>query len=234
MKITAISDIHGMLPLPIKEEEVSPFPRIYPTDILCIAGDICPNKYGVRDKFFDAQYQHNWLLDTFNPWLESLPAKWIIVVAGNHDFCFEHYKGCNFPWPKNVRYLQNSSTEVDGVKLYGNPYSLWFYNWAFNTPEENGDSYLSAMYQSIPDDTNIIVTHQPVSGYGDLPPRTTRPAGSKALLDRVNELEDLKAVIYGHIHCGYGQYKHNDVTLVNACLCDEKYRPVNPIITIEI
>lgn len=67
MKVVATSDLHGFLP------------QIPPCDLLLIAGDVCP-VWNHRLPF-----QRKWLRETFTPWLESLPARKIVGVWGNHD-----------------------------------------------------------------------------------------------------------------------------------------------------
>jgi Icc-related predicted phosphoesterase len=62
--------------------------------------------------------------------------------------------------------------------------------------------------------------------------------GDKHLLNRIHELSNLKAHIFGHIHYSAGQKyqqlaKSNPI-FVNAAICDERYMPVNPIQVVEI
>ncbi len=75
MKIVAISDLHGHLP------------QLPEADIICIVGDITSD-----DHRKDATAQWAWYNETYLPWVESLPARKVITVAGNHDYCFLEHK----------------------------------------------------------------------------------------------------------------------------------------------
>ena len=77
--IAAISDLHGTLP-EIKEE----------ADILLIAGDIMP-----LQTQRDMEESEMWFKDSFLPWTDSLPIKYVVLVGGNHDLTKEH-KICAF------------------------------------------------------------------------------------------------------------------------------------------
>ena len=71
MKVTALSDCHGLL-LPIEEFE--------PCELVCICGDISPLNIQANHK-----KMRKWLREEFKPWCESLPCDKVIFIAGNHD-----------------------------------------------------------------------------------------------------------------------------------------------------
>ena len=107
MKIVAISDTHGQL-----------LEDIPPCDIFIHAGDICPVTNHTRS------FQSNWLRDKFAPWLESVPAKHKVIIAGNHDWIW--YKSKNLVPKLNCHYLENSSVEINGLLLWGSPWTPYF------------------------------------------------------------------------------------------------------------
>ena len=211
--------MHGRLPQSIKS-----------CDLLLIAGDVCghvDNPGSVRDM----TYQAKWLNTTFRKWQEDVYAKKIVGICGNHDFVFEQRPDLiplDLPWT----YLQDSSTTVNGVKVWGSPMSLFFFSWAFNAPEEGGEEALTALYARIPKDTDIIISHGPPFGYGD---RTIdgRYVGSHALVDAIDRIKP-RYVITGHIHEAYGSYERGGTTIINASVLDEKYKLVNEPIYLEI
>jgi Icc-related predicted phosphoesterase len=41
-------------------------------------------------------------------------------------------------------------------------------------------------------------------------------------------------MVCGHIHPGYGRYQLGKTEIVNAALVDDEYRPVNPLVEIEL
>ena len=98
----------------------------------------------------------------------------------------------------NCTYLQDSWTEVYGLKIYGTPWQPMFCGWAFNL--ERGEKLLQK-WDLIPDDTDILITHTPPVGYGDLCATGVR-AGCVDLLTTVQKRVKPKYNIYGHIHEG--------------------------------
>lgn len=62
-------------------------------------------------------------------------------------------------------YLCDSGTTVDGVSVWGSPWQPAFHDWAFNLPR--GDA-CRAKWQLIPADTDVLITHGPPLGHGDL------------------------------------------------------------------
>ena len=66
----------------------------------------------------------------------------------------------------NVTMLYNESIELDcGIKIWGSPCTPEFNNWAFALKSEEASQQL---YQTIPNDTNIVMTHGPPKGILDV------------------------------------------------------------------
>ena len=191
-------------------------------DILIHAGDITGN--GDIEQLSD-----------FNSWLEDLPHKYKLVVAGNHDFCFERDKdSCAKALPA-ATYLQDDSIIIKGVKFYGSPWQPWFFDWAFNFPEDEmvAGKTAQAVWQKIPSDVNVLITHGPAYGVLDLTNRGPH-VGCPFLGERIKSLSKLKAHVFGHIHEGHGERFVNGVRSINASICNLRYRPINQPITFEI
>lgn len=222
MKVAAIADIHGFLP------------TIPECDLFIISGDICP----VSNHNVD--YQVNWLNSTFRSWMREVPAKCKVICAGNHDFCFE--QRFNLIEPDGVYHLlQDSYIHYEGLKIYGTPWNLWFGGWAFNLHENK----IEEKWAKIPDDTNILVLHQPPYGYGDKVYENINNdneekwpniihVGSTTLVERLTQLKQLKLATFGHIHSGRGEWRLNDVVLANVAVVDESYKLKYGPIIIEI
>jgi Icc-related predicted phosphoesterase len=216
-KICCASDLHGFLP------------KIPECDLLLIGGDICP----------DAQtpLQANWLSVAFRDWLDTVPAKEIVGVAGNHDIVFEKSPQL-LPERLRWRYLEDDLVELFGFKIYGLPWitPIW---GAFNRDEEG----LARKYKNIPDDADIIISHGPPYGIRDGAPRrfytddTKWPdvehCGSASLTERIHDIKP-KLVLFGHIHEGYGISEFNDIIFVNASIMDVTYTPCNEPLVFEI
>jgi predicted phosphohydrolase len=128
----------------------------------------------------------------------------------------------------NCIYLEDSGVELFGLKFYGTPYQPEFCKWAFNLPR--GDPCLEK-WNLIPSDVDILITHTPPIGFGDLCCSGIR-AGCVELLTTVQKrLKNVKYHIYGHVHESYGIYSDGRVIYINASTCDLNYLPNNcPIV----
>ena len=173
----------------------------------------------------------------FSSWFAALPHRTKIFVAGNHDWLFERdNQTARGLLDDSIVYLQDSSVEIDGFKIYGSPWQPRFYDWAFNL---NRGYEMAAKWELIPDDTNILITHGPPNGILDSVPRVWGDefTGCEALRKRVNELNghgSLKLHVFGHIHCGYGRLELDGVKYVNASTCDEAYDPTQMPIVVDL
>lgn len=232
MKIVAASDIHGLW------EEV-----VFPEgDVLILAGDICRD-YLWGNHTIDAELQYHRDLDQLNDFLGNLKKekkyKHIILIAGNHDFCFQHRHESSKKLT-NAIYLEDSSIKIDGVKFYGSPWTKWFWDWAFNFPDHNSNlartrAHARRRWGAIPSDTQVLVIHGPPYGILDAPYRGGN-VGDEWLLERIKELakKSLKLTIFGHIHYSYGQETHFGVKFVNAAQCGPHDKIVNKPHVIEL
>src|SRR5712691_2552578 len=75
MRIVALSDQHGYLP------------DIPPCDLLIVAGDVCPDRFGPFMAVHDPYQQQAWFDRTVRPWLAATPATHKLLTWGNHDWC---------------------------------------------------------------------------------------------------------------------------------------------------
>jgi Icc-related predicted phosphoesterase len=210
MKICAISDIHGnLIDLP-------------DSDLCIVCGDLCPTHN--HNVFFQAE----WINDSFRRWVNKIPAKKVVYIAGNHDFVFQDKKHLLTLDQINGTYLEDSQTTFEGLKIYGSPWQPIFFDWSFNATEEE----LEKKWAKIPSDTDILALHGPPQGYGDLTNKGDR-TGSPSLTKRILEL-NLKAAFAGHIHNGFGSYHIGDTPFYNVSILDESYQIKNPPTVITI
>lgn len=176
-------------------------------------------------------------VERFNDWFTGLPHSHKIFVAGNHDWLFE--KDNDFArrmLDPHIVYLQDSSIEIDGLKIYVSPWQPRFFDWAFNL---NRGYELAEKWAMIPDDIDILITHGPPNGILDLVPRKgwDENTGCEELRKRVEQIAAygrLKLHVFGHIHCGYGSHEEFGVRFVNASICDEQYEPTQRPVLIDI
>lgn len=130
----------------------------------------------------------------------------------------------------NCTYLEDEAIEVYGLKIYGSPWQPEFCKWAFNLPR--GEPCLEK-WNLIPEGLDILITHTPPLGHGDLCCTGVR-AGCVELLTSVQQRIKPKYHVFGHIHEGYGITSDGKVIYVNASTCDINYLPNNPPIVFDV
>lgn len=226
--IYATSDLHG--------GEIACRPP--ECDIFIIAGDVCP----MDDHGLDRQLK--FLDRDFRVFLERIPAKNILGIAGNHDFVFEQWPDrvaeLELPWT----YLQDSSVEIyqpllpdePGLKFYGLPWVPNLVNWAFYGTKQQ----LAERYEAIPKDTDIVISHGPPFFMGDLSKMGGVNCGARQANDMMGRVKP-KAFVCGHIHEGHGSYRYrgqhgSQTDVYNVSFLDEHYslRYPDPIVNIKI
>lgn len=186
-------------------------------DILVHAGDFCG---------------HGRLSEVkqFNDEIGGLPHKHKIVIAGNHDWPLQRQAQEARALLTNVTYLEDERFEVEGLKFYGSPWQPEFFSWAFNLPRKSRE--LAQKWDSIPPDTDIVITHGPPYGILD---KTTSGhfAGCELLRERMAVIKP-QVHVFGHIHEGYGTHQQDTTLFVNASNLNERYNPVNEPIAIDV
>lgn len=209
--IACVSDLH---------ENLIEIPEC---DILLIAGDIT---YGFYN---DHVAQQKFLYTKFKNWAEQVPARHVVAIAGNHDQSVEAWGWpARDEWADNFHYLADEGVEIDGIKIWGTPWQPYFYNWAFNAPENNGETFLKEKFDLIPRDTDIVICHGPPYGYGDRVgdqrDLSAERVGSRALTAALHDINP-RLMVCGHIHAGTGDYKlHGKQTrIINAAVVNERY-----------
>jgi Icc-related predicted phosphoesterase len=204
MRVVCISDTH-------ERHERLALPE---GDLLICAGDVTANGSDVA-------------LQRFAHWMQRQPHRHKVLIAGNHDWCFE--RNGRALLPPDIHYLQDSAVDIDGLRLWGSPWQPRFYDWAFNLDR---GAQLAAKWALIPEDTDILITHGPPMGTLD---RTRRGdhSGCEALAARLEQLR-VRLHVFGHIHEGYGVVERDDRISINASICDEGYRAINEPLVIDL
>lgn len=156
----------------------------------------------------------------------------IVIICGNHDFLGETEAGlmAELCRERGITYLNHASIILQGIKIFGSPYTPYFHNWAFNV--HRGEP-LRQKWNDIPLGCDVVVTHGPPMGILDLAPYTNEHVGCEELFKKLQEVKP-KLHIFGHIHHDYGIYKYWETTFVNASICNEKYEPINKPIEIDL
>jgi Icc-related predicted phosphoesterase len=243
MRITGISDTHN------KHNQLNG--KLPGGNLLIHSGDIT-----------SLGRQHE--VEQFIKWFGKQDYTHKVFIAGNHDMTFDrekllrdklaHFEGRTEydtecaegkpEWlvemldnlPDNVYYLENSSIILEGINIWGSPYSPSFgYGWAFN--KDRGHD-ISQCWNEIPMDTDIVITHSPIYGYNDRALNTNQNVGCVDLYHRLHEVKP-HLHFAGHIHEGYGYgtipYKDEwgDIYTFNPSTCNLRYEAINKPITFD-
>lgn len=168
----------------------------------------------------------------FVNWLSSLPHQHKVVIAGNHDFICE----IDEPFARQVFlkngiiYLQDQEVTVEGIRIWGSPWSNQYGNWSF----QRGEAGLSTIYEKIPNGIDILATHGPAFDILDeanvynyyLHQDEKLSVGSRNLTQAIERIRP-QFVLCGHIHEGYGRKTWNGITFLNSSILDDFYRVKN-------
>ena len=145
----------------------------------------------------------------FMEWFCDLPYRNKVFIAGNHDGCL--YGGNIEGLPDDCHYLCGSGVTIDGVHFYGVPLFV----------EDILSEHYAALLEAVPDDTDVLLTHQPPSGILDK--SGEKPYGSPFVLQTVQRIKP-KAHLFGHIHDAYNMVNVDGTLFSNAAVVNEKYR----------
>jgi Icc-related predicted phosphoesterase len=207
MRFVCVADLHGYLP------------DIPACDVLVVAGDVCPTDDERPPR------QRRWLHTTFASWLDRVPARAIVGVAGNHEFVGESDPDAlrELDW----HYLQDERLELDGLSYYGSPWTPTFQDWAFMEDEDE----LARRWTAVPPGLDVLCMHSPPKGYGDQIGDFS--IGSPSLLEVIDERAP-RLCVYGHAHDGYGRRQRGATTLINAAHCGADYRPAHDPVVFDL
>eukprot|EP01094_Clydonella_sp_ATCC50884_P022919 TRINITY_DN5376_c0_g1_i2.p1 TRINITY_DN5376_c0_g1~~TRINITY_DN5376_c0_g1_i2.p1 ORF type:complete len:249 (-),score=51.60 TRINITY_DN5376_c0_g1_i2:831-1577(-) len=163
LRVVCVSDTHGM------HGYIKHVPE---GDILVHAGDF--SNTGETEQ-----------VQSLVEWLRTQPHTYKIVIAGNHDLTFDrgNYdsvlrerfhsqkdKAYNVEQTRalltslredNIIYLEDEAIEIEGVQFYGSPWQPEFCGWGFNLTR--GEE-LREVWQKIPKETQVLITHGPPKG----------------------------------------------------------------------
>lgn len=197
MKIVFISDTHG------KHQELT----IPNGDMIIHAGDI--SSIGKEKEIIE-----------FINWYKSLPHKYKIFIAGNHDFFFEIAEQgiIDNKIPNDIIYLNDSGCSIEGINIWGSPIQPEFLNWAFN--RKRGEE-IKKHWDLIPENIDVLITHGPPYGILDQT-QEKEHVGCCDLIEKVLEIKP-RIHVFGHIHEDCGIVEKDNITFINASVLNHKY-----------
>jgi len=150
-------------------------------------------------------------IEDFDDWLGALPHKVKLLVPGNHEFVLEDsgHRGLI----TNATMLVNESVKVMGLRIWGSP----------TTPLVDGafgvisDIDRARLYEQIPKDTDIVVTHGPPYGVLDQAPGSEYHAGCCQLLAAIQRVKP-RLHVFGHAHGCFGTMDTPETLFANVAL----------------
>jgi len=197
LRVVAISDSHN------HHRRI----RVPDGDVLLHTGDVSEN--GTLEE-----------LEVFLAWFAAQPHRIKCFCPGNHDMLFDQLP-VESRWiiPQGVTFLHDEALVLDnGLKVWGSGWNTTPGDWAFAV---RPGPAIAEKWALIPEDTDILLTHQPAFGILD----KTRDAYDRpgvsygcrdlaAAVDRVRP----RLHVFGHIHDSVGREEQEGTTFVNAAI----------------
>lgn len=163
-------------------------------------------------------------------WLGSHRDKFksIVFICGNHDWLGERKPTLTRQMCEDngIIYLDHEAKVIQGLKFFGSAYTPEFCKWAFNVPR---GPKLKALWDEIPNDTDVLVTHGPPMGILDSVNISWNKAKDLGCFDLMRKIEEVrpKVHVFGHIHDSSNTFHDGKTLFCNASICTENYDPIN-------
>jgi Icc-related predicted phosphoesterase len=220
MRLVIFSDLHDLeirRPKRLPPVELS----LPECDLALFCGDAC--NWGTWNE---------WV--RFCRWYGRQKATFKLAIGGNHDNPLLYAKRA---WAvieaqkNSITYLQDSSTEVLGLSIYGSPWTPYFGGTeVFHHPA--GSAELRAVWARVPASTDILLTHGPALGLLDSTSEDGH-LGDELLLEAIDRVQP-RLHAFGHVHDSYGALQHGPTLVVNASLVDSGYNLVHSPVVLDL
>ena len=182
MKIWHISDTHGFHNQLVIPEGI---------DLVIHTGD--------ASNYLDP-YSNEPEVRKFIDWYEQISIPNKIFIPGNHDTSIERglVRASDFI-SRGIHILNHDWMDVNGIKIFGSPYTPTYGQWAFMKSRET----INRVWEQIPEGMDIIAVHGPCKGILDLSrdrQNVLEFCGDGALRKHVLNRVKPKYFLSGHIH----------------------------------
>lgn len=176
------------------------------SDILIHCGD-----FGTKGTYSEAA--------SFLYWFVKQPAKYKILVPGNHDKKIkEHQELLKLVHDLGISMLMNDSLTINNLNIYGGHFVCGVRNGIYTVEEDVRRS----AWKNIPKDLDILVTHMPPYGILDTNEEGEH-IGCDMLLEKVNEVKP-KYHLFGHVHeHSYETFNNEDTEFINCAVKNRMY-----------
>jgi len=210
IRIQFISDLHNKL------DKV----KLVPSDWLLIAGDLSINGRIPEISKFNHDLQNA---------IRQFKFKHIIYTAGNHDDLFKENQFLAKSMVANAVYLEDKMVEIEGVKIWGSPYSPTYGDFVFNY--DRGEP-AKQQWSKIPNDIDILMTHAVPYNMLDMT-NTFQHVGCENLLDAILQRDSIRIHVGGHLHFSHGVKEFHDKLYINAAICNDELQPIHTPVVID-
>lgn len=175
-------------------------------DVLIHCGD-----FGTKGKYTEAE---NFLL-----WFVKQPAKYKILVPGNHDKRIKTHPDLHkLAYDLGINFLMSGSIDINGYLFHCESFVPTFRNGQCQETVE----FRKEQWQDIPKETTVLITHAPPRTILDTNVRGEH-LGCEELLYKINEIQPAYHV-FGHIHeHAHKRIELNGTTFINCCNKNELY-----------
>ena len=199
MKIKVISDTHNDHSI-LKSIDLE-------SDILIHCGD-----FGTKGNFTEAQ--------NFLYWFVKQPAKYKILVPGNHDKKIKtHSELQSLSQDLGIHLLMNREISIKGLKIYGAHYVPYV---TAKIGYTDSSEVRKEKWKDIPKNLDILITHGPPFGILDIN-KHGQHIGCDELLLKVKEQKP-KYHVFGHLHeMGGLETQVFNTIFLNCANKDENY-----------
>jgi Icc-related predicted phosphoesterase len=167
----------------------------------------------------------------FIDWYEQISIPNKIFIPGNHDTSIERglVRASDFI-SRGIHILNHDWMDVNGIKIFGSPYTPTYGQWAFMKSRET----INRVWEQIPEGMDIIAVHGPCKGILDLSrdrQNVLEFCGDGALRKHVLNRVKPKYFLSGHIHnfeeiinTGFRHLPDYGITFSNAAgVTDRKF-----------
>jgi len=180
-------------------------PHIPGGDLLIHCGDFTDRKDWLQDNKIPQSVAN------FEQFLASLPQKHKVVIGGNHEIGFPNFTKEEIQnLLPSCTYLLDEEIIIEGLKIYGTPWT----NSAMMGYSAPSQESRKKIWEKIPPNLDILVTHQPPFGHHDKN-SFGKSVGCAELTEAVSE-KNPRVHLFGHIHEGTGFSLGEKTLFVNA------------------
>lgn len=163
-------------------------------------------------------------------WLVKQPAKYKVLVPGNHDRRIKsHAELIKLTHDLGIHMLMDDPLEINGIKMYGVSRTFWSETKA----GIDGTMDRISAWEDIPEGLDILITHMPPKYILDMN-QEGEHCGCSKLAEKVKEVKP-KHHVFGHIHEFGGKTQQVwGTTFINCAVKNRQYITVRGAMELDL